>query len=96
MENNVDIPMRRELPDSWYPICSARDLKRDRPLPIQAFDREWVLFRTGAGVCAAVQRYCCHMGTDLALGNVTENSLRCPLHHWRFDGDGKCVDIPSA
>jgi nitrite reductase/ring-hydroxylating ferredoxin subunit len=84
------------LPDSWYPICSSRKLKSDRPMPIQAFGREWVLFRGSDGRCSAVQRYCCHMGTDLALGEVSGNSLRCPLHHWRFDGEGKCVEIPAS
>ncbi len=88
--------MRQELPDSWYPICSSRMLKRNRPLPIQAFDREWVVFRADHGRCTVVQRYCCHMGTDLALGEIADNSLQCPLHHWRFDGDGKCVDIPAS
>jgi nitrite reductase/ring-hydroxylating ferredoxin subunit len=96
MKNNLSMPTRRELPDSWYPICRSRQLKRNRPLPIQAFGREWVVFRTGEGRCTAVQRHCCHMGTDLALGEIADNSLRCPLHHWRFDGDGKCIDIPAS
>jgi phenylpropionate dioxygenase-like ring-hydroxylating dioxygenase large terminal subunit len=27
---------------------------------------------------------------------VVGDTLRCPFHHWRFDGSGRCVDIPYA
>ncbi|MDQ3159655.1 MAG: Rieske 2Fe-2S domain-containing protein [Pseudomonadota bacterium] len=86
----------QDLPDSWYPVCSAYQLKTDRPLAIRALDADWVVFRAENGRCAAVQRYCCHMGTDLALASICENTLQCPLHHWRFDGAGRCIDIPVS
>ena len=84
------------LPDSWYPVCLSKDVQRDRPNSVRAFGSEWVVFRAGAGRCVVVQRFCCHMGTDLALAAVVDDQLECPLHHWRFDGSGRCVAIPAT
>jgi len=35
------------------------------------------------------------MGADLALGRVANGLLRCPLHDWAYDGDGRCAEIPA-
>lgn len=35
------------------------------------------------------------MGSNLALGRVVDGELRCPLHHWRFDGTGACTASPG-
>ncbi len=96
MSENLAVSICQDLPDSWYPICSSYQLKQKRPLAVRALDDDWVVFRAENGRCATVQRYCCHMGTDLALGSVNDNTLQCPLHHWRFNGDGQCVKIPVS
>jgi phenylpropionate dioxygenase-like ring-hydroxylating dioxygenase large terminal subunit len=31
----------------------------------------------------------------LAAGSVVDGKLRCGYHGWRFDAEGRCVDIPS-
>jgi hypothetical protein len=36
------------------------------------------------------------MGTHLGKGDVIGNHLRCPLHHWEYDGQGICRRIPGA
>jgi nitrite reductase/ring-hydroxylating ferredoxin subunit len=86
----------KDLPDSWYPVCRSRDVRRGRPTCIEAFAGEWVIFRADNNRCAAVQRFCCHMGTDLSLATVVDEQLECPLHRWRFDGNGRCVRIPAT
>jgi len=41
--------------------------------------------------------YCPHLGAHLAIGGkVVEDTIQCPFHAWRFDGEGTCVDIPYA
>ena len=40
--------------------------------------------------------WCPHLGADLALGEIVEGKLRCPYHHWSFDGGGACVKIPTG
>lgn len=38
------------------------------------------------------QDICPHRGSAILNGqNSTAVELTCPYHHWRFDGDGKCV-----
>ncbi|WP_353844599.1 Rieske 2Fe-2S domain-containing protein, partial [Hydrogenophaga sp.] len=30
------------------------------------------------------------------FGRNEENGIRCAYHGVKFDGDGKCVDVPSS
>jgi len=34
---------------------------------------------------------CPHQATSLSLGKVVNGCIRCPLHHWDYDGEGRCV-----
>src|SRR3546814_3864821 len=36
------------------------------------------------------------MGADVGLGQVVGNNVRCPYHHWEYNGQGSCVRIPSG
>lgn len=83
-------------PDSWYPACVSRQVRRKRPFAVRVLGMEWVIFRDTGDRLAVVQRFCCHMGTDLARGQVDGDVLRCPLHHWCFGRDGRCVAIPGV
>jgi phenylpropionate dioxygenase-like ring-hydroxylating dioxygenase large terminal subunit len=41
--------------------------------------------------------YCPHLGAHLGVGGKVEGSaLRCPFHAWKFDGSGRCIEIPYA
>ena len=40
-----------------------------------------------------VHEKCPHRGASLVYGIVEEGGLRCGYHGWKFDTDGKCVDI---
>jgi hypothetical protein len=42
----------------------------------------------------ALDAYCPHLGTDLGIGRVDGNQIRCFFHHWAFDGSGRCQEIP--
>ena len=83
------------FPSSWYPVCASHQVSARRPLAVCILGVAWIVFRGAEGRCVVVQRYCCHMGSDLARGSVIDSFVRCPLHHWRFAGTGACVDIPG-
>lgn len=85
---------QRDLPASWYIALGSAEL-RSRPLPLQLFGRLLVAWRDGHGQAVIMPRHCPHMGASLALGKVIDGCLRCPFHHWRFDGAGTCVEIPG-
>jgi phenylpropionate dioxygenase-like ring-hydroxylating dioxygenase large terminal subunit len=36
------------------------------------------------------------MGADLSQGCALNGLLHCPLHDWRYEGDGRCAGIPAA
>jgi phenylpropionate dioxygenase-like ring-hydroxylating dioxygenase large terminal subunit len=38
---------------------------------------------------------CPHRLVPLAAGRVVDGRLQCTYHGWRFDSEGRCVDIPS-
>lgn len=82
-------------PESWYPICLSDELPEGVVYPFELFETEWILFR-GNGNLGAVERYCAHMGTDLANGRVVGACLECPLHRWRFDSAGNCTSGPRG
>ncbi len=83
-------------PESWYPICLLAEIKKGESRPIQLFGTEWLLFRSREGKLGMIYRFCPHMGTDLANGRVKGDCIECPLHHWKFTGEGYCVETGSS
>jgi nitrite reductase/ring-hydroxylating ferredoxin subunit len=81
--------------EAWYIACPSRALK-EKPLSIDLCGQQVVLFRGKDGRVRCLDAFCPHMGTDLGIGKVVGNTLRCFFHHWRYDGDGCCVDVPAA
>ena len=55
-----------------------------------------ILYRDRAGRALVQSAFCPHLGADLSVGQVVDGQIRCAYHHWRFDGTGRCVDIPAG
>jgi nitrite reductase/ring-hydroxylating ferredoxin subunit len=87
--NNWDVVAK-----GWYFACRSDELAPEKALPFELYGQRLVLFRGADGQVRALDAFCPHMGTDLAIGKVVGNTLRCFFHHWRFDGEGQCVDVP--
>ncbi len=85
----------RAFPQSWYLVAPSKSLRRGRVLPLEFLGQPLVLFRTSAGAVHALDAHCAHMGAHLGKGNVINDCLRCPLHHWTYDGGGKCAAMPG-
>ena len=84
------------FPISWYPLCRASELPPGRVRRVSALGTRLAVFRTAGGQVSAVQATCAHMGADLSRGRVLGECLECPLHHWQYDADGRCVRIPDG
>lgn len=84
------------LPAAWYPLCRAVDLKAGAALPVQIGGVRYAVWRSATGQVSALAATCCHVGADLARGKVVGETLQCPLHHWRYDAAGRCVQIPGG
>jgi phenylpropionate dioxygenase-like ring-hydroxylating dioxygenase large terminal subunit len=80
----------------WYSVARSRDLLVGEVTDVQAFDREFVLYRTRSGKAALQDAFCPHLGAHLGHeGRVIGETIRCPFHGWRFNAeDGKCAEIP--
>ena len=42
-----------------------------------------------------LHRHCCHRGTSLEYGIVSERGIRCCYHGWLFDTDGTILETPG-
>ena len=89
-----DIP---PFPNCWFQVAYSDELEPNAVMPLRYFGKDLVLFRGDDGKARVLDAFCPHLGAHLGYGGlVQENTIRCPFHAWRFDGAGKCVDVPYA
>ncbi len=82
-------------PDGWYVVGYGADLAPGQCRAVRFFGRDLVLFRTGDGDARLFDAHCPHLGAHLGVGGqVTADGIRCPFHGWRFDGAGRCAEVP--
>jgi nitrite reductase/ring-hydroxylating ferredoxin subunit len=79
-------------PDGWYAVSLASELPRNAMVTRTFCGEELVIFRASTGVISAVDAYCPHLGAHMGRGGCIEgDTLVCPFHAFRFDGQGVCV-----
>jgi len=79
---------------AWY-VAGVSTEVGSIPLYRQIIGDHVVLFRGALGVAQALSAICPHRGQNLALGTVVNGTLQCPWHGWTWNGEGRCVAIPS-
>jgi phenylpropionate dioxygenase-like ring-hydroxylating dioxygenase large terminal subunit len=79
----------------WYPICTTDQLNEENPQRAELLGIRLVAFRNDAGEAHVLSDTCVHRGGSLGKGKVVDNCVQCPYHGWKYDGSGKCVEIPS-
>ncbi len=85
------------LPSSWFVVAASGELEMGQVVPLRYFGRELVLYRGSDGKAVMLDAYCPHLGAHLGHGGkVCGETLQCPFHGWRFDGEGVCVEVPNA
>jgi phenylpropionate dioxygenase-like ring-hydroxylating dioxygenase large terminal subunit len=92
-------PRRRasvvKLTDAWFIACASDELG-DRPREVVMQDVPLVVFRDGRGRPATLLDRCPHRNVPLSGGRcVSDGTIECPYHGWRFDRDGEVRAIPS-
>lgn len=81
----------------WYPVCLAKDLADGAVVGRDLLGTRLVAWRRPDGKAVVQNAWCPHLGADLSVGQIFEGHLRCPYHHWSFEGGGgKCVHIPTG
>jgi len=76
---------------SWFPICLSSAVAPNQIRGEDFLDGRVVVFRTAEGRAHVLSAYCPHLGADLAVGDVYEETIRCAFHHWQYDADGVCT-----
>ncbi len=80
------------FPSGWYAQCFSHELGRRGVLTRTFAGREVVLFRAESGAAGMLDAHCPHMGAHLGVGGRVEGeTLRCPMHGFRFARDGECI-----
>ncbi len=79
----------------WYLLGRSRRLRRNQVRAVQVGPRRLVLYRDTAGQAHVANDRCPHLGSDLALGHVTPEGLRCDFHGWCWDAAGSCAAAPG-
>ncbi len=81
----------------WFVVAFSGELKPGDVRPLDYFGTDLVLFRTESGEAKILSAFCPHMGAHLGHGGKVEGEkIRCPFHAWKFNGKGRCVEIPYA
>lgn len=74
------------LPNYWYPVLWARELKKKKPKAIKLCGQKIMLQRDADGKPRALHNRCPHRGVRLSEGKQWwPNTVSCPYHGWTFD-----------
>ena len=88
-------PAGKYLRSFWQPIYYSKDLALGRPMPVRIMGEDLTLYRGQSGKAYALEFRCAHRGTQLSVGSVEGECIRCFYHGWKYDGSGQCVEQPA-
>lgn len=85
-----------QLTEAWHVVALASSLEKGGILGVTLHGNRFAVWNDERGNPIAAETRCPHKGAALDRGSVVNGLLRCPYHGWQFDGQGKCVEIPSS
>lgn len=83
------------IPDAWYPVCRAAELRGGKPLATTLLGHPLAIYRGEDGRPGALLDRCPHRNVPLTTGRVAGDTLECGYHGWRFDREGACRRVPG-
>jgi phthalate 4,5-dioxygenase oxygenase subunit len=88
-------PMGNAMRRYWVPALLGWELPEPDcpPVRVKLLGEELVAFRDSGGRVGLLDEYCPHRRASLFFGRNEECGLRCVYHGWKFDADGRCVDM---
>jgi 5,5'-dehydrodivanillate O-demethylase len=80
----------------WHPVMLSADLKPGVAKPVMLMSEQFTVFRGDTGTVHVLPHRCPHRGTQLSVGYIEGDNIRCLYHGWAFDGStGQCVEMPA-
>lgn len=83
------------LKNCWYVAALDHELIDGRLLGRTLLGEHVLLYRGESGKVVAMNDRCPHRGALLSRGRLEGDSVRCMYHGIKYDGTGKCVQIPG-
>lgn len=90
-------PMGNFLREFWIPCLLTSELAEadGPPVRVRLLGEDLLAFRTTSGSVGLMPHNCPHRGASLYFGRNEEEGLRCVYHGWKFDVEGRCIDMPN-
>jgi phthalate 4,5-dioxygenase len=81
----------------WQPALLSEEIPAPDcpPVRVRLLGEDLIAFRDSSGRVGLLQRYCKHRQVDLFFGRNEEGGLRCAYHGWKFDVEGRGIDLPT-
>jgi phthalate 4,5-dioxygenase oxygenase subunit len=90
-------PMGEMLRQYWHPVLLSTELpERDgNPIRVRLLGEDLIAFRDSGGRPGMLGDHCSHRGASLFFARNEDNGLRCVYHGWKYDVEGRCVEMPN-
>jgi phthalate 4,5-dioxygenase len=88
-------PMGDTMRRYWIPALMASEVTEPdgAPVRVRLLGEDLVAFRDTQGRVGLLDEYCPHRRASLFFGRNEQCGLRCAYHGWKYDVDGRCVDM---
>ena len=82
----------------WQPVALSREVAEPdcAPIRVKVMGEDLIVFRDTQGRVGVIEPRCAHRGADLFFGRNEECGIRCIYHGWKYDVDGKCIELPNV
>lgn len=80
----------------WLPAALSSEVTTDGdPMRLLILGEKLLAFRDSEGRVGILDHRCPHRCASLFLGRNEDGGIRCVYHGWKFDVNGKCLDMPN-
>jgi 5,5'-dehydrodivanillate O-demethylase len=76
----------------WQPVALSDSVEAGRAIPVQVMGEEFTFYRGETGTPHLVAGRCAHRNTQLSVGWIEGDCIRCFYHGWKYDEHGQCVE----
>ncbi|CAN5725113.1 aromatic ring-hydroxylating dioxygenase subunit alpha [soil metagenome] len=84
-----------KIPSGWYAIAETHEVPTGKPLSLERFGTNLVLWRHD-GELVVMEDRCPHRSAKLSLGTTEKGCIVCPFHGFQFSDLGVCTYVPET
>ena len=90
-------PMGNVMREHWLPVMQSHEIPEadGDPKRVRLLGEDLIMFRDTSGRLGLLANSCPHRGASLFFARNENDGLRCVYHGWKFEVDGRCVEMPS-